>query len=167
MKRVFIISIISLFALNVFSQTDTINVNKERRNTNIYIPQLGITKISVVLDILNQNSSLLESSYIQINDENGNSIFGQNGYEALKDISTTYNKNNSLSDKGVKVLMALVEKVQKYGILHVETEYPSIEKSYSDMVKYQKSASNSLKVMATISVISLITSIISLAIVAK
>jgi len=94
MKRVFIISIISLFALNVFSQTDTINVNKERQNTNINIPQLGITKISVVLDILNQNSSLLESSYIQINDENGNSIFGQNGYEALKDISTTYNKKD-------------------------------------------------------------------------
>lgn len=162
MKKALLIFVIGLFSINVFAQSDTIAINQENRNTTIVIPQLGTTKISVVLDILNQNSSLLEGSYIQIYDEKGISIFGQNGYDALKDISHAYNKNNSLSNTEVEVLIALVKKNQKHGILYVNTEYPPIEKSYSDMAKSQKSVSNSLKVIATTSVISFVLSIVTL-----
>lgn len=162
MKKILIFSFICMIALNLFSQTLNTKTTNSINHTNINIPQLGIIKISVVLDILNQNTYFLERTQIQIIDEKGNTQLEENGSRALYDISKKYKENNTLSDTEVKVLKALVEIVQPHGVLTIETEYPSVEKSYSDMAKYQKKASKSLSVLATTSVIALIFSVISL-----
>ena len=162
MKKALLIFVIGLFSINVFAQSDTIAINQENRNTTIVIPQFGTTEISVVLDILNQNSKIFNQASTRFAADDKNRMEESYENKMLNTITDRFVKNNYLSNNDIPILMGLVKIAQRKGILYIDVEYPPIEKSYSDMAKSQKSVSNSLKVIATTSVISFVVSIVTL-----
>ena len=141
---------------------------QEKHYTNMLIEGYGNLKIGTVLDILAENTS--KFIIWQDTHDNINGLTTSKQVNLMPELGTliaTFQKQSYLDKNEFETLLYYVVLAQSENILVTNEKSTPVEQSLQDLVKYQKSTSTSMAVIATTNVIAIVGAVIGILISSK